>query len=309
MKQTRRRFLVQTGAALLASSNLSLGSNQDHLMTSNSIPLFDGKTLVGWRAIPRLDPSPLLKTERLSAGELTERTTAHYRAQPGLAAQLAHTGSWKVVDGAIVGGQEPAGCGHGAYLITEETFSDFELELDARPDWPIDSGIMVRQHPVGAVGFQVQLDHRPNGGIGGFFTNNTGSFRSSPFYLDGDEGADFTVSNLRPGVYDGKPAVPLDSGCNLNDFLTVWKPNDWNHFRIRCTGRLPHLTCWVNGLKTGEMDFSSVQEPFYDADGIYDRIGPDGHIGFEVHNNDAMARNRWAPGAVSRWRNIRITLL
>jgi hypothetical protein len=65
--------------------------------------------------------------------------------------------------------------------MTEETFGDFELEYEMRPDWQTDTGILVRQHPVGTVGFQVLCDHRPDGGIGGFFTNGLGSYLAAPF--------------------------------------------------------------------------------------------------------------------------------
>ena len=31
----------------------------------------------------------------------------------------------------------------GLYLLSDETFEDFELQLEARPDWPVDTGILV----------------------------------------------------------------------------------------------------------------------------------------------------------------------
>ena len=60
------------------------------------------------------------------------------------AAGRGHTGRWSVKDGVLEGGQDPPGSGRGAYLLSDDTFGDFELELEARPDWPIDTGIMVR---------------------------------------------------------------------------------------------------------------------------------------------------------------------
>ena len=46
----------------------------------------------------------------------------------------------------------------------------------------------------------------------------------------------------------------------------------------------------------------------YDPEFVFERLGRKGHIGFEVHDSHD-SRERWAPGAVCRWRNIRITEL
>src|SRR5690606_41445614 len=51
-------------------------------------------------------------------------------------------GLWEVVDGAIVGDQDPPG--HGGFLVTDGEYSDFELALETMLDNPIDSGIFLR---------------------------------------------------------------------------------------------------------------------------------------------------------------------
>jgi hypothetical protein len=96
-------------------------------------PLFDGSSLRGWTRKAR---------------------------------DLAHLslGRWTVEDGVIIGGQDPPGSKLGSYLVTDEAFGDFELQIEARPDWRADTGILVRTIPQGNVGFQVLLDHRPHGG-------------------------------------------------------------------------------------------------------------------------------------------------
>ena len=159
--------------------------------------LFDGKTFRGWHAVPRLPIPKPLTDERVPSDKLKERVLAWAAENPGARLAAAHTGRWSVKDGVLEGGQEPPGSGRGAYLLSDEKFGDFELELEARPDWPIDTGIMVRAHELGCIGFQVLLDHRPKGGIGGFYGNNTGGFLSAPFSIDGDEQPDFRVANLR----------------------------------------------------------------------------------------------------------------
>jgi hypothetical protein len=62
-------------------------------------------------------------------------------------------------------------------------------------------------------------------------------------------------------------------------------------------------------LKICELDTAQIDIPGYDAEAVFARIGRTGHIGFEVHDNGKMGYNRWAPGAVCRWRNIHIKTL
>jgi hypothetical protein len=272
--------------------------------------LFDGKTLQGWHAVPRMPVPKSLIDERVPADKLKERVLAWVAENPGAKQTAVHTGRWSVKDGVLEGGQEPPGSGKGAYLLSDEKFGDFELELEARPDWPIDTGIMVRAQELGSIGFQVLLDHRPKGGIGGVYGNNVGGFLSAPFIVDGDEQKDFRVANLRPGAREPNfVKATLSYGTTFDEFARVWRLNDWNQFRIRCVGRMPVITTWINGLKIAELDTAKLDIPGYDAEAIFERIGRTGHIGFEVHDNGKMGHDRWAPGAVCRWREIRIKTL
>ena len=74
---------------------------------------------------------------------------------------------------------------------------------------------------------------------------------------------------------------------------------------IRCVGRMPRTTVWINGLLVAETDPATLDAPNYDADAVADALG--GHIAFEVHDNDPrLGAGRWAPSARCRWRDIRI---
>ena len=84
----------------------------------------------------------------------------------------------------IVGRQDPDHPGWGGYLVSDETFGDFELELEMWPDWPADTGVMLRRQDESWEGFQVLVDHRKSGSIGGFFGNGVGGFHAVPFVLD-----------------------------------------------------------------------------------------------------------------------------
>jgi hypothetical protein len=88
--------------------------------------IFDGETLTGWRAIPRL-PTPRWPYDApvVIAEEEWKRI-------------VGHTGNWTVEDGAMCGRQNPPGSGLGGYLISEELLGDFELVFEAKPDWPAD---------------------------------------------------------------------------------------------------------------------------------------------------------------------------
>src|SRR5215472_16440755 len=195
-------------------------------------PLFDGVSLKGWKRQPRS------------------------LAQPSL-------GQWTVENGAIVGGQDPPGSGIGSYLVSEETFADFELQIEARPDWPADTGVLVRTNAQGNVGFQILIDHRPHGGIGGFYGNGLGAFHAWAYSFTAEKDQDGKLVRLIPGPAaepsKGNTTVPLDYAAPVETFLRVWKVGGWNLFRIRSVGEVPHLTTWINGEKIAELDTAKMQ--------------------------------------------------
>jgi hypothetical protein len=309
----RRKFLRQTaflGATLLFSKNL-FGSTLAS-KTKSVRPIFDGKTLEGWKAIPRLYLPADSKFATMPTHEIKEAVIKWYE-EKNETARVQHVGNWQVIDGAIVGKHSPEDSLYGAYLISEEKFADFELDLDANPDWPIDTGIMLRAHEVGSIGFQALVDYRPYGTVGGIYGNSIGSFRTTGFALTGDKLPEYRVTNIRPSDPDGNftSVTPTYTG-SFDDFIKAWKLNEWNHIKIRCIGRIPVITIWINDVKMCELDSSKIQAEGYDAEAVAKRLGHSGHIAFEVHDvdpNSQLGRDRWAIGAACRWKNIRITEL
>ncbi|MEM0897640.1 MAG: family 16 glycoside hydrolase, partial [Verrucomicrobiota bacterium] len=168
--------------------------------------------------------------------------------------------------------------------------------------------VYIRQHPVGMVGFQVLCDHRPSGGIGGFFTNGLGSYLAAPFFVDGDVGENFAVKNFREGEKKSSfGQAKVFNAANFEQFREVWKVNEWNRFRVRCVGANPVITTWINDLEIATLDSSDTGIEGYDPAIIGQRVGAQGHISLEIHdNNPKKGWNQWAKGAVSRWRNIRV---
>jgi hypothetical protein len=275
-------------------------------------PLFTGTDLRGWTQIPRSYGS--LYPGGPEVLDVVDRFPADYQEQA-----LAHPARWTVEDGAVVGRQDPPGCGYGGYLLSDEDFGDFELVVEAKPDWPADTGIMIRRRPDSWAGLQILVDHRRSGSIGGFFGNGIASFHAVPFTLDAryDDrgnaiglGPDDPATSFEPFT-EAKRAM-LTRAADLDEFLCVWRWADWNEFRIRCVGALPVVTVWINDLLVAEIDLATLEAPNYDPQAVQELLGPAGRIAFEAHDNDpapGLAEERWAPDAACRWRNARIARL
>jgi len=266
--------------------------------------LFDGRTLTGWHPKPRSQAGKPPKS-----GAPVDPNSFYERS-------LRSTGRWTVEDGIIVGGQDPPASGLGGYLVSDDAFGDFELLIDAKPDWPADTGVLVRTTPAGNVGFQILLDHRRSGGIGGFYGNGLAGFHALPYQFN----AAFDQDGHPIGLQEEDPKTAIEPvteakrrllsyAAPVQDFLKAWKFGDWNTFKIRSVGELPQLTTWINGTKICEIDTANIDWPKYDPQEVLAQIGRRGHISLEVHSNgpnDALGKDRWAPGAVCRWRNIYI---
>jgi len=267
--------------------------------------LFDGRSLAGWHPEPRvystLYPGGPSIDEFLKARKIVVPESPH-----------EHPAAWFVEDGAIVG--EQAKPSYGGYLVSSDVFGDFELVLEARPDWPADTGIMLRRKYFDMTGFQVLVDHRESGSIGGFFGNGLASFSAAPFAVRSVRDARGHVIGLQADdpATSSEPVTPekierLSYAGSVDDFLAVWKWGDWNEIRVRCIGPLPVITTWVNGLKIAAIDTAKIDVPHYEPDAVLRYLGPRGHLAFEVHDNDSFfGEARWGPGARCRWRNIRI---
>lgn len=271
------------------------------------IALFDGHSLTGWFASPRIYGSvypggpQLLDLVPAMPSDYNERAAKH----PAL---------WSVEDGAIVGRQDSAPPGWGGYLVSERTFGSFELELEMKPDWPADTGVMVRRQRDTWEGLQILVDHRTSGSIGGFYGNGIAGFHGVPFNI----AARLDSLGRAVGLVEDNPDTTLEpitlpkrqmltTSSDATPFLETWRWNDWNTLRIRCEGTPPRVTTWVNDILIAEIDCSTISWPGYDADAVWTLLGERGHIALEVHDNDpGMGDARWGQGAACRWRNIRI---
>ena len=301
---TRRSFLRQSSSLLVAGLALKPRAN---LLAADAPPegfrsLFDGKTIAGWHAMPRAQAN---KQRRADAP--SDPNSQYERA-------LRSRGKWTVQDGVLVGEQDPPASGFGGYLVSDEKFGDFELLIDAKPDWAVDTGVLVRTTPLGNVGIQVLIDHRKSGGIGGFYGNGIAGFHAVPYQFN----AIFDKDGKPIGLQEEDPKTTIESGSEakrrllsyaapVGEFLKAWKFGGWNTFQIRSVGELPKLTTWINGTKICEVDTAKIEWPKFDPKEMLSQIGRRGHLSLEVHSNgptDPLGKDRWAPGAVCRWRNI-----
>ncbi len=243
--------------------------------TTSSPSLFDGKSLAGWHN--------------------QHETGKHGRG-----------GNWGVTeDGLLFGEQDPPGSGNGGLLLSDEKFSEFELELSLRPDWGPDSGVFVRTDERGQ-GWQIYVDHHDNGNIAHLrLETKPYSVAFRPFMfsrIDPDKPAlsmvpDSRPENLEEGVYE--------ESCTPEEFLKVWKADGWNRLKIRVTGgHLPIIETCVNDLKVCRFDASKTKHAKFDPEKAKEVVGVTGSIGLQVHGG-----KRWQSGERVYWKDVRVRRL
>ncbi|SDG80716.1 3-keto-disaccharide hydrolase [Microbacterium pygmaeum] len=274
---------------------------------SREISLFDGHSLTGWFAAPRIYGSVYPGGPELL--DLVPAMPREYNEQ-----SAKHPAVWTVEDGAIVGRQDAAPPGWGGYLVSEQTFGSFELELEMKPDWPADTGVMIRRRRDSWEGLQVLVDHRQSGSIGGFYGNGIAGFHGVPFNI----AARLDALGRPVGLVEDDPTTTLEpitapkramlaQASAAAPFLESWRWRDWNTLRIRCEGTPPRVTTWVNDVLIAEIDTSAIDWPGYNPEAVWSLLGKRGHIALEVHDNDpGMGAARWGRDAACRWRNLRL---
>jgi hypothetical protein len=183
-----------------------------------------------------------------------------------------NTKAWKVeADGTITVTQDQPG--NGGILLTNETYQDFELSIEIKPDYGCDGGIFLRSTEKGEA-YQVMLDYLDKGNVGGIYGERLADLR-------------------KEGVGKGKMMDP--------DYLKYWKKEDWNHLRIRIEGEAPHIQVWMNGTQI--VDWTDLSNHAKAEPGK-------GMIALQVHRSTPNSTtSRWNPGGQHRYRNIGIKVL
>ena len=231
--------------------------------------IFDGKTLNGWHKNP----------ERIGHGT---------------------GGLWTVEDGVIAGEQDPPGSGNGGILLTDEKFGDFELLIDMKPDWGVCSGLFVRSNDKGQC-FQMMVDYHDRGNVGHIYGEGVGGFNTRPYDIFGEEKDGKLLKLFAKPTESPSTATPT---CTSDEWLKVWKINDWNTARVRVVGNPPQITTWINALKVNEFDGTKFAATNYDRAKVAETLGPAGSISVQVHGGTG-----WPNGAKCRWKNIKVKRL
>ena len=185
-------------------------------------PLFDGKTLNGWK-------------------------------------QLGGAADYQVIDGAIVGATRPGV--PNSFLVTKQDFADFILEFDVRQDvGPANSGVQFRSHSTPAFengrvhGYQADIDPSPRQWSGhiyeeaqrGWFYTGEMNPPSKALYKFGAWNhyrIEAIGSRLRVWVNDGAVADVIDDGSksgfiglqihSVNKPEEVGRTTSWKNLSIR----------------------------------------------------------------------------
>ncbi|WP_372896250.1 DUF1080 domain-containing protein [Stieleria sp.] len=177
--------------------------------------------------------------------------------------------SYHLNDGVITGKTGP---GKNTFL-TKGPYADFELEFEVKCDRELNSGVQIRSHLYPKPTPQESKPDRirEQGEMYGYQCEITGK----------TNGANGCSGNFWD---EGRRTKWLDESVNAEEKQAVYKPGQWNQFRIVAKGN--RIQSFVNGVPVA--DFTDDR----DAEGL---------IGLQVHS----IKKGSGPYQVS-WRNIRI---
>jgi hypothetical protein len=170
------------------------------------VPLFDGKTFEGWE------------------GD-TEKT-------------------WRIVDGAIVGGSLEKKVPQNEFLATTKKFRNFELALKFKllgSEGFVNSGVQVRSVRI-----------------------------KEPAHEMRGYQADLGDPSWWGALYDESRRNKVLAKSDMEKVGPVLKKGDWNEYRIRCEGARVQL--WINGVQS--VDFTEPDPAI---------AKEDGHVAVQVH--------------------------
>lgn len=160
------------------------------LVHAEPVPLFDGKTFDGWE------------------GDTTK--------------------TWRIEDGAIVGGSLAEKVPHNEFLATTKSYANFELRLKFKltgTEGQINGGVQIRSQRIPdhfeMIGYQADMGEKYYGAL-----------------------------------YDESRRRKVLAAPETEVIEKVLLLNDWNEYRIRCEGR--RIQLFVNGVQT--VDYTEPDE-------------------------------------------------
>lgn len=183
--------------------------------------------------------------------------------------RLGGDATYVTKDGVITG---TTGAGKNTFL-TRGPYADFVLEFDVRCDAELNSGVQIRSHQYAEETPQESKPDRmrEKGEVYGYQCEITST-------TNGENGC---AGNFWD---EGRRTRWLDLTVNAVEKQAVYKPGEWNHYRVIAQG--DRIRSFVNGVPVA--DFTDDR----DASGF---------IGLQVHS----VRKGKGPFNVS-WKNVRI---
>lgn len=216
--------------ALLAAVALAAPPKPEKFDDTGFVPIFDGKSLAGWKVSAKTGHSG--KSKNKSGGK------------------------WVVEDGAIVGSQDEPG--NGGIVITEKEYGDFEVALEMRNDDGPDSGLFLRSTDTGKC-YQAMIDYHRGGNLMGLYGEGIGG---KPHVRNFDFGKDVTEIVVPSKQPDGGFKCPVAA----EDWGRFWDKSKWNELRARIENNPPKITTWINGVKF--MEYQDTEKRLADKGGI-----------------------------------------
>ena len=178
---------------------------------------------------------------------------------------------YRVEDDSIVG--TTAAGSPNTFLCTEREFSDFILEFEVLCDRGLNSGVQFRSN---AYSEETEVRMERNG---------KSIVRKMPADRVYGYQVEIAANNNAGRIYDeARRGTWLDSGPPASLEQPVFKPDDWNHYRVVVLG--DYIQTFVNGVKIAD---------------FHDSVTASGFIGLQVHG----IREGQGPFSV-RWRNLKI---
>jgi len=136
--------------------------------------------------------------------------------------------TWRIVDGAFVGGTLAEKVPHNEFLSTKKSYANFELRLKFKL--------------VGTEGFV-------NGGVQFRSTRVPNHYEMVGYQADMGDG-------YFGSLYDESRRKKMLAEADKELTAKIVKKEDWNDYRIRCEGR--HIQIWINGQQT--VDYTEADE-------------------------------------------------
>jgi hypothetical protein len=253
-----QRILCVPAVVLVAAFGVMLsGSSAAEKKNDGYVAIFDGKSLDGWHVSAKSGHS---RTSKFKSG-----------------------GKWVVADGAITGTQDAPG--NGGIIVTDKKYKNFEVVLEMKNDFGLDSGLFLRSTEDGKA-YQALIDYYKGGNLMGIYGEGIGAFHYRNYtFLD-------TPDKITADI-QGKDKGPTPLPISPEKWPTFWKHGEWNELKARIEGNPPKVTTWIKGVKF--MEWTDEKK----------RLPDDGGIALQVHGG---APDRFF-GKTVRYRNIRVKVL